>query len=340
MSGPKNLKRHWLAAATCTYLLVVVALTAGLRMFGERWWWMVALLYVPRPIVGLPLLVLVPLTLLSSRRWWLAVDGAATLVLLFPLMGLELAHPRAGEAQTLRLISFNVWYGRRGVDAVVDALKGLQPDVVVLQALSDRVRQGVGAAFPGWHEHATSEFMIASRFPILDVVETPPLPSDIPAASIRYTLETPLGPIDVLNVHAFSPRDAFERVRGPGLHSAVRYGMPPDAIAAMKRNAEIRASQVRALGAAAAQCAHRVVIAGDTNLPTLDPLLDEYLHGYRDGFAQAGIGFGYTFPTHRLVPWLRLDRVLTGPGLRVVRFRVGDGGASDHAPVSADIAAD
>jgi vancomycin resistance protein VanJ len=116
--------------------------------------------------------------------------------------------------------------------------------------------------------------------------------------------------------------------------------MPPDAIAAMKRNAEIRASQVRALGAAAAQCAHRVVIAGDTNLPTLDPLLDEYLHGYRDGFAQAGIGFGYTFPTHRLVPWLRLDRVLTGPGLRVVRFYVGDGGASDHAPVSADIAAD
>ena len=82
-----------------------------------------------------------------------------------------------------------------------------------------------------------------------------------------------------------------------------------------------------------------MIIAGDTNLPEHSHVFDTWLGRYQDGFAAVGSGLGYTFPAHHLLPWLRIDRILANRKLRFLDFRVGERGGSDHAPVSARIAA-
>ena len=77
------------------------------------------------------------------------------------------------------------------------------------------------------------------------------------------------------------------------------------------------------------------MIAGDTNLPTWSVLARRELSGFADAFEEAGSGFGYTFPAKR--PWMRIDRVFGGPGIRFVGARVGDRGASDHRPLFVEL---
>jgi endonuclease/exonuclease/phosphatase family metal-dependent hydrolase len=88
----------------------------------------------------------------------------------------------------------------------------------------------------------------------------------------------------------------------------------------------------------AAQDAHPVVFAGDLNLVGLSPLWRGCLSGFRDGFAEAGSGFGYTFPNGKAVPpWMRLDHILVSEHLRFDDFDVIEETRSDHLCVMADI---
>ena len=59
--------------------------------------------------------------------------------------------------------------------------------------------------------------------------------------------------------------------------------------------------------------------------------------GLKDSFAEAGFGFGYTFPAKR--PWMRIDRAF-GRGVRFTGSRVGPLGASDHRPIFVDLEVD
>src|SRR5690606_39746135 len=77
----------------------------------------------------------------------------------------------------------------------------------------------------------------------------------------------------------------------------------------------------------------RSIVAGDLNLPSPSPLLRRSLGFLQDGFAAAGRGFGYTFPTKR--PFLRLDRVMVSEDLRVTRFGVGCGRVRSEEHTSA-----
>jgi endonuclease/exonuclease/phosphatase family metal-dependent hydrolase len=90
-----------------------------------------------------------------------------------------------------------------------------------------------------------------------------------------------------------------------------------------------------------------VIIAGDTNLPGASWVLCTTLDGYADAFAEAGAGFGYTFPAgtgeqtdgtrSNRVPWMRLDRVLTNDAFRPLAVRVVPTTVSDHGAVVADL---
>jgi endonuclease/exonuclease/phosphatase (EEP) superfamily protein YafD len=105
----------------------------------------------------------------------------------------------------------------------------------------------------------------------------------------------------------------------------------------IEQNIALRAAQVRALAQDAARSPFPVIIAGDTNLPGLSHTFREHLGRFQDGFVEAGFGLGYTFPGHRLWPWIRIDRVLASRQLRFIDFEVGQGGGSDHKSVTARI---
>src|SRR6185369_6696159 len=101
--------RRLLRALAVAYPVTLLLLVIVLRGYGETAW-VRALLYVPRVLFAVPLPFLA-LALAVARDWrFLATQGAALLLLLFPLMGLVLPWPHGADrsAPVLRVMSYNV----------------------------------------------------------------------------------------------------------------------------------------------------------------------------------------------------------------------------------------
>jgi endonuclease/exonuclease/phosphatase family metal-dependent hydrolase len=324
------------------YPLSLVVLALSLRYVGEQWWVTGVGLYLPRLVFAIPLpLVLLAIGLVRLYRLlWTQVIAA--LVLLFPLMGLvppRLA-PRGREEGVLRVLSYNINAGAGGIEKVVDQINEWSPDVVLLQevASSETLRDLLGGRYAT--VQAAGQFFLASRYPA-STVEPSPLDYGGRPRSARFvaqTLETPLGTIVVYNVHPISPREIFYALRGSGLRTELMSGrlFSPANGAVFKTNSGLRALQVQTFAEAAKRESAPVIIAGDTNLPSLSYVLSRSLSAYRDGFTEVGSGFGYTYPTAGR-PWMRIDRILASEALRFVRFDVGSSLASDHLCVVADL---
>jgi vancomycin resistance protein VanJ len=319
-----------LLVAAVAYPLALLLLLALLRGVGERWWPATIGLYLPRIFFALPLPVLAFLLWRRGLRRWLATQAVAALVLIFPLGGFVLPGPSraGGGAPVLRVLSYNVMHAYAGPERIVAEIDRFSPDVVLLQKLGDNhepMRRLLSARYP--HVEISWGGTVASRFPITARLDPDqPLATDVMAQSrfLQKVISTPLGPIAFYSTHPSSPRDglaAVARLRGVSL---------------LKQETAWRTSQVRRLAARARAESIPVVIAGDTNIPELSPLLRAELGQYHDGFRQAGWGFGYTYPFN-VFRWMRIDRILVSAPLRVVRFQIGNSTASDHLCVVADI---
>ena len=318
------------------YPIALFVLVLLFRHVGERWWPLTVALYLPRAVFGLPLVVAVLLAWRwrrSAPRLWIPIVLAA-LIVLGPLMGLELSLPRrVHEERSIRVMTWNMWFGRRGVSAILDEIDADHPDVVALQAGSRELVSAFRTHFAGWQLSESGEFLLISRYPISETWKPPHL-DDVdgsPASFRRFTIATPLGAIDLLSTHPYSARDGISGLRH----------LDRGARAWFAENAELRRQQMAAVVEEAHKSVNKVVIVGDTNLPGQSQILGSLLGDgrYRDAFVEAGRGFGYTFPADRH-PWMRIDRVFTGAGLRATRVEVGGRNGSDHCPVIATIEAD
>lgn len=328
--------------------LLVVWVT--LRYCGERWWLPLVGLYAPPVGFLFPAPVVLALTWRWASRRWLVGQLLVVVLALFGLLGLQLGLGRHGRAaqepSALHIVSYNIEAGARGVPGIVAQVMAMQPNLVLLQEVHQGIAAQLRNAFFGWHIDMRGQFFLASRFPILEVREPgaihyqegeggSPRSGDGAAHFLAYTIDTSLGPVDVYNVHTSSPREGLEDMRGSGFlyelrHGHVRFGRNGRRL---EFNAYRRRRQVQSLMVEVRARRNPVLIAGDFNLPALSRVIPDELGGLDDGFAQAGLGFGYTYPTK--FPFLRIDRVFTGRGLRVVDFQVGESRASDHHCISA-----
>jgi endonuclease/exonuclease/phosphatase family metal-dependent hydrolase len=175
---------------------------------------------------------------------------------------------------------------------------------------------------------------VATRFPILSL-ETAGVPSVNGPPCAHAVLDTPLGPLDVFNIRPQSARYEIGAARRRGLRQRVRELMAEMWSGQTHELTALREAQVRSISEAIARATHPVLVVGDTNLPGGSLYLRRYLGHLGDAFVEAGWGFGYTHPAK--LPWMRLDRVLLGPGLHAVSFRVLGRRVSAHRPVVADI---
>ena len=324
---------RFLAGLAWVYLAGLAVVALVIAVVGEDWWIGTVLLYVPRLPLLLPLLICVPLAFRKRRRVAFAIQSAVAVAVVLVLSGphVSFVHPSGGP--TVRVFSYNVWFGRRGaVDPLVREVDAAGAGIIVMQAMNHTVasslREHLGA---GWTFHSTSEFFLATRYPIVSVGD-----QKDGERFLQYTLDTPLGILDVFNMHPYSPRAGLFALRHLTKKNLLSDGASDEAVDTVENNAQRRAQQVAALGAAAVAAKHPVVIAGDSNLPEWSSLYRKHLARWQDGFTNAGTGFGYTFPANR-VPWMRIDRVLAGPELKFTSFTVGGRGGSDHCPVWADL---
>lgn len=328
-------------AVAYAYLVALAALAIGLRMVGERWWLTAALLYFPRALFAVPLPFTV-LALVLARQWvHLPAQLVALWIVLRPLMGFTYTFaPERRSGPVVRVLSYNVDSLVAGADTIAREIDRYSPDVVFLQEIGD----GNGLERVLRERYATvridNQFAVATRYPIVSQSDPGKLDYEGRRRSARfmqYQMETPVGTIAFYNVHPISPRFGLMALRRGGWRKSLLSGQfpPPGASDTMVYETGLRETQVADFALAASHESLPVVIAGDTNLPDLSRAFGHYLSSYQDAFPSVGRGFGYTFPTRR--PWMRIDRILANDALRFVSFRVGDGSASDHLCVVADL---
>ena len=184
--------------------------------------------------------------------------------------------------------------------------------------------------------------MVASKFPIVASLDPERLPHEGRLRSPRfmqYVIETPIGRIAFYSVHPISPRTGIYVLRGKqGLRRELLSGrfFAGENAAVLESDSVLRGEQVEAFSHYAGLEHDPVVIAGDTNLPSLSNFFSRYLSRYQDGFRRASWGFGYTFPADK-GPWMRIDRIMASDELRFVGFEVGRSRVSDHHCVVADL---
>jgi endonuclease/exonuclease/phosphatase (EEP) superfamily protein YafD len=324
------------------YLVALIGVIAVFRL-GDGWWGTVAALYLPRLGFAIPIPFLT-VGLMIDRSWrWLLTQVVALVLIVFPLMGLHLSFGKAATpgAPSLRIVTFNIDSARAGIDKVIAVVRAADPDLIVLQEVAYGDADPWKAGLPGYQVDKYNQFLLASRFPIEERFEPSPLVHRGRSRSprfVRYRIRLPGGPIYVYSVHPISPRESLDDLRGDGLrHELARGQIPKDAKDEVESVAALRGAQLEAVVADAARSPYPVIIAGDTNLPELSGTLARVIRGYRDAFADRGFGFGYTFPTRKGGPWMRIDRILAGARVRVLDCHVPKERVSDHLPVVATV---
>jgi endonuclease/exonuclease/phosphatase family metal-dependent hydrolase len=227
------------------------------------------------------------------------------------------------------------------MQSVIAMLRTTRADVIVLQEVDAKDYELLRSQMTGYTLRENGQFWLASRFPVQEVYAPPRLAHEGAMRSprfVRYTLTTPRGPLLVYNIHPISPRDGFEALRGQGLLHEVRKGRLFNAAAraSVASNTLLRMTELRAMVGDAGRSPYPAVFAGDTNLPGLSWAFADQFSNYRDGFSEAGTGFGYTFPAP-LHPWTRIDRIIADPQLQFLDFTVVHEAVSDHLAVLADL---
>ncbi len=335
--------RWGLRVAAVGYPLALIAVIAAFRLVGDDWWVTITALYLPRLGWAIPLPFLTA-ALMIDRSWrWLSTQVVALALIVFPLMGLHLSFERAAipGGRPIRILTFNIEFARAGIDNVMARIREADADLIVIQESGHEDTGAWRAGLPGYNVDKNGQFVLASRFPIEERFDPPHvIHRGLPRTPHfeRYRIATPGGPIHLYNVHPISPRDSFGTLRGEGLRYEIMSGrILRPATDDVMSSAALRGAQLQAVVADAARSPYPVIIAGDTNLPGQSRTLTRVFHGYRDAFADVGFGFGYTFPTTKGAPWVRIDRIMAGPRFRFLACRVIGGAVSDHLPVFAEV---
>ena len=325
---PAGLRRLRRAVAVCSwlYFLIVLAAWAAIHA-GDLWWPATLLLFGPRWLLAIPLL---PLGLAAARwrRRSLAVVLLALLLILGPVMGFQVpwhaVGSRAPSGERLRVLTFNIHYHTPHRAALERLLAEAEPDVVAVQELPS---QEPFDYFDGeeWYVNRTRRFVLASRYPIRQVVLLGDHSMEVPGSIARYELETSAGVVTLFSLHLASPRQ--------GLYEAIHH--PASGIVELEDNSEVRRQQSENLVRLADEVKGPVLLVGDFNTPSESAIFRRVWGRYTDAFAQAGWGWGYTFLAAKTA--VRIDHILAGPGWYCERCWVGENIGSPHRPVLADL---
>lgn len=315
-------------AAVVGYLAALVGAAVAVHALGDRWWPATALLFAPRWVLGVPLLVLVAVAL-ATRRRLLAPLGVALVVLLGPVMGFQVPRPSAllhsGASHELRVMTYNMGGGSAVSPAALASLLGdVRPDVAALQECDTDLETLRPA---GWFVHSARHLCVASRFPIRrvggDRDELGPETSS--GTAVAYVVAMPAGPVTLLNIHLTTVRSGLEEVMHRGWRGA------PELTA----NSALRRRESRVARDRGARLAPPAIVVGDFNMPIESAVYREAWGTWTNAFSRAGLGFGFT--KHTRWHGVRVDHVLHPQGWECLRAWVAPGLGFDHRPVVADL---
>jgi endonuclease/exonuclease/phosphatase (EEP) superfamily protein YafD len=324
---------------------VTLAVISSVNYLGAEHWWFGALnLYLPQAMWAVPGLLLLAVSSLAGRDWiWLPALCLAWV--LGPIMGFHWSaqrHPGPVTTPVIRVLTCNAKFGIHDSGELLNDIVRYQPDVVLLQDANGFLKSPYGKFFKRWNVRSLDQFLIASRLP-LSASEVQKVSSPLGVSTFfRCQVSRGGSAITLYSVHFQSPRDGLNAFRT----DLDGQWHPLDAIQELEGNAAIRLQQAQELRRLLASESCPVILGGDLNSPqpsSVCAILEDA--GLRDAFSTGGRGYGYTYGhfllQHRIpwlhLSWMRLDHIMASTQIHVWRCWVGNGKASDHRPVIADL---
>lgn len=347
--------RQLLHFGTLWFGLGLLALLLAARLGTWRAPWPLSLLdtfalYAFAPFIGVACVAL----LVRSRS--LALLGVAALLFFGQQYGSAVAGAvglasrttmaAPGASSQLRVLTLNVQAPNDDPSLVLGLIRDYRPDVLALQEVTTGYADALERAIAGDYPYSYTAGLDTehdgagtwSRYPLVD-----PQPFRLGERGNqlhRVRVSTARGDVWLYNVHLPNPTDPANTDDDQGRLSAMW------AFDTSRRDAELEALVIQT----AAQTLP-VILAGDFNLAAGSRAHRGLPAGWHDAFAEAGRGFGHTYPVpdhdhegeepHRLrrpFALLRIDYILTRGDLRPTRAWTEVVVDSDHLAVLADLA--
>ena len=321
-----------------TVYTIIVLLAWLVMMFaGDRWWLATILLFSPRWVFAVPLIVLAPLAIQRRSFFMLVPLLVAALVVFGPLMGLQLHQRKPAEqpqGQVLRVLTYNVFGGRFNNQQFLQLLESSSVDLVALQECPEQLQLTLPK---GWHAVRQYGLTLFSRYPLafVKLVQVQqPNEKWCSTHLLHAEVRTPAGPIAFCSIHLQSPRFGLQAVLDK------RTLLRPSRKQLLEQQTTARwyaASEVQKYLQGITQ---PLLVVGDFNTPADSVLFRTVWGGYRNAFSETGFGYGWTQRVSvRGLPFgVRIDHVLTRNGLKPLLCEVGPDMGSDHLPLIADVA--
>jgi endonuclease/exonuclease/phosphatase (EEP) superfamily protein YafD len=321
--------------------LAWLALVAYARFDGIYHPWPVELIDTFALYAFAPFLVVGLAALVARSRLLLGLFALAGVLFWQQLGHVFLPSPAsaAPPGTTLRVLTQNVLYTSEDASELAGLIRAEQPDVVVLQEMSDAFAQDLterlGRDYPFRTQTTTRSHRNGrGTFSRLPIRETDQFQLSPRSATLQRVLLT-VGEREVwlYNVHLTTPRLWTRNPPGP---------IPP---LMTGFRTDVREAELHQLLGDIRLLDKPYVLAGDFNLVAGSRPYRQLPDEWHDAFAERGSGFGHTFPTHYVwrglitltVPVIRIDYVLSSPEIIPVSARVPTIQSSDHLPVLADL---
>ncbi len=349
-AAPRRRAAPFLAALAVFNLLLVLALLLFLRHVGEANHGLALLLFAPPLAWLLPGLLLLPLTLIWSWRS-LPLLAVSAMVILGPLMGWR-PDPGAPSAESyaapsLTLMTWN--RGQNGGQTPLDFKRRQQPDLLVLQEATLRERALSRSSDYGDYKvfQSAGEHTLLSKFPILESSLLPAGTTPRAARAARFVVDWNGRRIAVYSVHLRTPRDVLLGQWKGGLFYGL-FGFQGTPWAERSAQYQVfwdgQLDDARMILDAVRQDPLPALVAGDFNSPHTGHVHLLLTRELGDAHAQAGAGFGFTFPgkTRNPLsaggPWLRIDYIFFTRHWSAMTCTTEAERASQHRAVAARLA--
>ncbi len=319
--------------ALCVYgYAAFILLACGLMWLAGDWWWLpTLLLFGPRWVLSLPLVVLVPAALAVRWRWLLPL-GLCAVVIVWPIMGLRIPWRTLGgpSRADLRVMTYNVNRWAVSNSKLTELLELIKPDLVAVQECRR------WHAPEGWHLARAGELLVISAHPIVqvEISYNRHRPSrGVYPNGLYCVVDTPMGRIGFANIHLATPRDGLAAVLDrETLIDLEKAGIADARIQFRRLESEDIVRWLEGFP-------EPKIIAGDFNMPVESTIYRKFWREYDNAFNRAGAGFGYTKTTAilRRRYGTRIDHILTDRHWRAVGCRLGPDFGSDHFPLVAEL---
>lgn len=319
------MKRATLIVGTL-YLAVLIIAMAVTHTSLNTHWFVTSLLFSPRWVVALPLIVLIPWTL--RVRWRLSFFYLVhAILILFPIHGFQLHRGSAATVnggQVLTVLTCNVGGGPLDEEQFLKLVNDHQIDALLLQECMPAVAEALFDRL-GWHRQQRHQIVIGSPHVLGEVRVLARQPKDHyeVVAAIACELNWPPGDsTQLVSLHLPTFRPAFEKLQRFDTNEG------PAAL-------ESRGKIYREVAKQAREQVHEgkmpTVVAGDFNVPIESVFYREYWSDLQNAFSLSGFGFGYTKYTR--IHGVRIDHVLADHQWTVLDAHVGPDLGGDHRPV-------